>query len=1099
MLRRNPAGRAEIAPSFDDQLILFRYFLHELGVDSLMTLSNTLNCREYEGFDESGNSLFYSYFARVSQIRGTSIPLEKLRRYDDNICRHTRLIGKKRQGVQWKYFQYISLLFTEIYLDRFFSDPEALCNDLNAWLLYLREETPARINFKEYNLEKLSKLAFMCATGSGKTLIMHMNILQFLDYLKKAQRQKTTKLTINKIIVLAPNEGMCIQHLEELDLSSIPASMFNKDLNIGSYKDEVILIDMNKLAEEGKKKTVSVDSFEQNNLVLVDEGHRGLSGDVWYEYRTRLSKEGFVFEYSATFKQALNPNATGNTEKARAERELMEEYGKSIIMDYSYKYFYLDGYGKDYRIYNLQNRVESEHKFVYLVGCLLSFYQQMKVFSVKGIELQDFQIEKPLLVFVGNRVTSPVRRGRPLNTAERELLTDVEEVIVFLDRFVSNRANSVAAIRSILSGTSGLIDSNGTDLFSRSFSALRDQEFMGDVADPVDIFNDILQLVFNTSSGANEPRLRIVSFRQLSGEIGLKIGESDHYFGVINIGDTTTLLKNFVEKGLIVNNDEFISDSLFRKINGADSNINILIGSRKFTEGWNSWRVSIMGLINFAQGEGTQAIQLFGRGVRLKGYERCLKRSSKLDISITHPQYIELLETLTIFGVKAQYMQDFKQYLEQEGTPSNEMIHEFQIPVINRFNEIQDKELRIIRVKDDANFKKQSARIIMDIPDKGFGEYLLKSKTIIDCRSKIQSIDSTTSINYEVALEPQTIPNSILPYLNTQRIYEELQEYKSDRKFYNIIIVKEKLVEILSQHEWYGLLIPKNQLAINSYTKLEAFTDYAVLALKSYMEKFFKFEKERWESSRLEYSVIEADDSNFVDKYTMTYVNQNATDTTSNTIKRFVENYSTKMKDKKSQIDFELVCQDCGLVMINFKSHLYSPLICLVSNSSNTQVTPVALNEGEMCFVNYLKKYVDAHTPELNDKSLYLLRNKSKTGIGFFEAGNFYPDFILWIDTPNTQYISFIDPKGMMHIRPDDPKIEFYKTIKDLEKRLTTDTDKKKIVLNSFIMSATPSSSLQSWWSTLGVDANRQFREARNVYSLDDENCVESMIAKILQ
>ena len=62
-----------------------------------------------------------------------------------------------------------------------------------------------------------------------------------------------------------------------------------------------------------------------------------------------------------------------------------------------------------------------------------------------------------------------------------------------------------------------------------------------------------------------------------------------------------------------------------------------------------------------------------------------------------------------------------------------------------------------------------------------------------------------------------------------------------------------------------------------------------------------------------------------------------------------------------------------------------------------------------------------------------VLRNKSKVGKGFFEVGNFYPDYILWIDTSETQNISFIDPKGLMHIRADDPKIEFYKTIKELE------------------------------------------------------------------
>ena len=33
---------------------------------------------------------------------------------------------------------------------------------------------------------------------------------------------------------------------------------------------------------------------------------------------------------------------------------LLEEYSKAVIFDYSYKYFYHDGYGKDYNILNLK-------------------------------------------------------------------------------------------------------------------------------------------------------------------------------------------------------------------------------------------------------------------------------------------------------------------------------------------------------------------------------------------------------------------------------------------------------------------------------------------------------------------------------------------------------------------------------------------------------------------------------------------------------------------------------------------------------------------------------------------------------------------------
>ncbi|MDO4846221.1 MAG: DEAD/DEAH box helicase family protein, partial [Oscillospiraceae bacterium] len=343
------ARRSAPQASFDDQLVLFRYFLHELKLDSLSALSEKLNSSEYEGVNESGNTYFYTYIARVCQMRGAAVTPEKLRLYDENICRHTRQIGEKRGGLQWKYFQYVALLFTEMYLDRYFSDADAFCNDLNAWLRQVKSQSLGLIDFQPYTPDKLNKLAFMCATGSGKTLIMHMNILQFLHYFKRAKRINS-RLSINKVIVLAPNEGMSRQHLDELALSSIPAAMFEKDRGFVKQQDDVIVIDMNKLKEEGKVKTVSVDSFEQNNLVLVDEGHRGLSGDVWYDYRTRLSEEGFAFEYSATFKQALNANATGNTQQAKDARALMEEYGKSIIMDYSYKYFYSDGYGKDYRI-----------------------------------------------------------------------------------------------------------------------------------------------------------------------------------------------------------------------------------------------------------------------------------------------------------------------------------------------------------------------------------------------------------------------------------------------------------------------------------------------------------------------------------------------------------------------------------------------------------------------------------------------------------------------------------------------------------------------------------------------------------------------------
>lgn len=67
------ARRTAPQASFDDQLVLFRYFLHELKVDSISALSEKLNGSEYEGVNESGNTYFYTYIARICQMRGAAV------------------------------------------------------------------------------------------------------------------------------------------------------------------------------------------------------------------------------------------------------------------------------------------------------------------------------------------------------------------------------------------------------------------------------------------------------------------------------------------------------------------------------------------------------------------------------------------------------------------------------------------------------------------------------------------------------------------------------------------------------------------------------------------------------------------------------------------------------------------------------------------------------------------------------------------------------------------------------------------------------------------------------------------------------------------
>ncbi len=173
---------------------------------------------------------------------------------------------------------------------------------------------------------------------------------------------------------------------------------------------------------------------------------------------------------------------------------------------------------------------------------------------------------------------------------------------------------------------------------------------------------------------------------------------------------------------------------------------------------------------------------------------------------------------------------------------------------------------------------------------------------------------------------------------------------------------------------------------------------------------------------------------------------------------------------------------------IFFGQHLYQPLIYL--KSSLVKVSPVHLNLGERNFVTDLQDFYKSNSTFFEGKELYLLRNRSKSGIGFFEAGNFYPDFILWLVVRKKQFVSFVDPKGLRNLTGGiiNPKIQFYKTIKRLEK---PELD-PNIVLNAFIVTSTRYSD-PGWWT--GNLTKGQFESQHVFFQVDDK---ERYIGKLL-
>jgi hypothetical protein len=1055
MAREQRSGGAQVP--FTRKLVLNQWLLSLFGVNRFEELADLLRSEALEGLDEDGVHRFHH--ALTAQLFNlVELPAALLLAYDQNIVKHTLRLNESRitrgnEPIVWKYFQYLALLFTEIYLDRYFRDPEGLLAALNQQIDAHNDGKAEadRLDLLEaaeaHAWPQLNKLAYWMATGSGKTFVMHANILQFQYYLERQGR----RWELDRIILLTPNEGLSRQHLRELEAAGFQAEIFNKDGRGLFSGQSVEILEVTKLREEMGAKTVAVDAFEGNNLVLVDEGHRGSSGGgdgAWMRFRNALCEKGFSFEYSATFGQAVRGNPA-----------LTQLYSRNIVFDYSYRYFYSDGFGKDYQILNLDDATQRTHLEVYLTACLLSFFQQQRLHHARESDFRPFLIEKPLWIFVGGSVTATL--------ATRDA-SDIVEILQFLSRYVTDRVGSVQRIARVLN--QGLVTAKGSNLLAGRFTYLNTCGLT-----PLEIFEETLTTVFNARGGG---QLYVENRKGVNGEVALRLGAENEAFGVINVGDDAKLVKLCEEKGLATSEREFYG-SLFHEIDQARSRVNLLIGSKKFTEGWSSWRVSTMGLMNVGKGEGAQIIQLFGRGVRLKGYQLSLKRSGRVQLpeGLERPKDIGVLETLGIFGIRADYMAQFRDFLDEEGLPVNEDRTEIKLPVVKNLGQLKLKTVRLVTTIDGEmtefgnGFRKLGPVPTIRKPDPAREprtEYLQKNQVVLNWYPKIQSMRSRGAVGGSVMASQnlEHLSPAHLAFLDFDALYFELERFKAERGWNNLNITRWGIAELLADQSWYRLLIPEEELALNSFESVSLWQEIALALLKKYIERYYTFRKREWELPHLEYRDLEEDDPNF-----LCVREAPAESYYSILIDSSEDEIAARLHELKAAVErgefkpFEFR----GLKAIWFEKHLYQPLLYL--DSKVVEIRPAPLNRGERLFVEDLRTFHHGHPSFFEDKELYLLRNLSRgRGLGFFEAGNFHPDFILWLLAGGTQHVVFVDPKGIRNLSPTDPKVQFCEEIKRIEQRLGDSS----VRLESFIVSNTPSAIMRMFWGMEKAEMERR-------------------------
>jgi hypothetical protein len=933
---------------------------------------------------------------------------------------------------------------------------------------------------------------------------MHLNYYQAFDYLGD---------DLDHVVLLTPNEGLTRQHREAMQKSGIDSVHVNDLRDGGGMLDgddtrtvkvvEIYLLDEEE-TDGGKK--VAVDRFEGDNLVFVDEGHKGAQSDAdtsWFSRRQDVVGGGMTFEYSATYGQAVSKGSTGV--------DFEEEYGRSIVVDYSYQRFYEDGYGKDFRILNLDPGTDEvldandEVERRYLLANLLAFYEQQYVFDRNQREfVERFHLERPLLVFIGHSVTGG-KTVSAMSKTDKQAATDVQRLVRFLHQVLRNEDGWAEAAIDELLQEDGSLEIGEDAFFEDRFHTLRDAGLSGS-----EVLSQMRTQLFHADGG----RLHLVNINNVDGEIGLRAGDSDEFFGVIDVGNDRDFMK-LVERGL----DDVAVDlegsdfetALFKKIDHRDSPINVLMGSRKFIEGWSSWRVASMGLMNFGRGKGPQIIQLFGRGVRLLGWNRTLKRTSALpeEADVRPPSDVGVLETLNIFGVRAKYMESFREYLEDEGIEevAERQTFRIQTRMHEDLDAILDRDLPLVGPDPDAVFDEplslhpdEAAAPTIDLTPQM--EVILSTtdeETEHEDEAARRHVDDRPGwMNGTGDAEAQQV---LLNLLDWQRLYHQCWRHRTAEGFDNLYFDAADLRSVIEARA-YTLKCPDWMIDWRTEEGRRRIESITRRILEAYLSRFYSRRKAAWEQTTFRRESLAADHDNFVRR---TQAEVKVTE------EEKIEDYEETLrhvgeKDGEDLYEgtdaFYQQSTEDSPSRVSEPGHLYVPLMTQADGASHT---PVGLNDGEEQFVKDLGALLrddERRREVMGEADVYFLRNQSRGhGMAFLmrNGKRFYPDFVLWILDGDHRHVVFVDPKGIVHSGSvtANPKFTFCREgIREVEAQVRDANEDPTLSLHAFIVSVSDYDDVAQNQNLDSVDA---FNDHHIYFQKDQDDYVEKMLRRVLQ
>ncbi len=797
----------------------------------------------------------------------------------------------------------------------------------------------------------INRACFWMATGSGKSLVL-IKTIELLDYLQ-SQRLIPKK----EIMLLLPREDLIKQFSKEITefnkgrerrIELISLKDYEKTENDWTYNNciKVYYYRSDLIRRDKKENILSYDNFnpkDGNWYLFLDEAHRGSKEDsLMQDYVSILSKNGFLFNFSATFTDKIDYITT--CYNFNLEKFILAGYGKNLYLSQSYFNFTKD-----------KDDFSEREKQKQVLKSLFTF-----TFIKKAKKENSYHY--PLLITLVNSI----------NTNDSDLLLffkKLEEIAgghIEEDLFRETKNELVQDLRNHKEYVYG------------------DEELNFEIKQLKNLdLKDIFEQVFNATSYG---KIEILEGEK-GKEIVLKLQTSEKPFALIKIGDA----KKFQREKLGANYNvttSFDTKKYFEKINQSED-INLLLGSRSFYEGWDSNRPNIINMINIGKKDAKKfVLQGIGRGIRIEPHKGERKR-----LDYNHVDKNILLETLFVFATDKNAVKAIIETVENEKNTEELEISLFE-------NKKKPFDLLIPTYKDEDSRNK-------------IAKFNIAEKSLNIFKNFFASFDLNTLIL------KTGISQKDLEFLQKGVSDDSLFQIKNENIFSDMNLLLQRIINHISvkNKTIQGIKEVSDEIIHFKHIKIANFSNEEVSSFKEKIQKVKDFQ----------------------------YINKKEIETKIK-LGELSFDKALKLGNSTSEESFK------DLKIKKIAEHYYLPLI-YSENEKIDYIKHVINIKSEVTFIKNLEEHIKNNKPNCQWMFSKINESLDKFHIPYFYKKEniyrkFYPDFIFWIKNGKSYKIFFIDPKGTSNADYQNKVDEFERLFLENEKNKVFEYKNFKITFN---------------------------------------------------